>query len=196
MRASIAAPQSGEFKMKIVSGTTRPTLIAMAMSIAFLSGCDRAPQNAAQTSVPSTSAPAPATAPVKHDVVADNIDTTVNPGDDFFTFANGAWLKKNPIPATEASWGIGFLVRDDLYDKLRKISEDSAQKSAAPGSDEQKIGDFWHTAMDLRRSRRSSTASTARRVCRTFSMPRSPCSRSARRRCSTEEFSKTKNKAM
>ena len=127
--------------MKTVSSMTRPTLIALAMSVVFLAGCDRTPQNAAQTSTP-------APVPVKHDVVADNIDTTVSPGDDFFTFANGAWLKKNPIPSTEASWGIGFLVRDDLYDKLRKISEDSAQKSAAPGSDEQKIGDFWSTAMD------------------------------------------------
>ena len=134
--------------MKNVSGTTRPTLIAFAMSIVFLAGCDRAPQNAQTSSLP-TAPQAPAAAPEKHDIVADNIDTTVNPGDDFFTFANGAWLKKNPIPSTEASWGIGFLVRDDLYDKLRKISEDSAQKTGAtPGSDEQKIGDFWRTAMD------------------------------------------------
>jgi putative endopeptidase len=82
-------------------------------------------------------------------VVAVNIDSSVKPGDDFFSYANGAWLKSHPIPASEAYWGIGKLVQEDLYDKLRKISEDAAAtKNAASGSDEQKIGDFWSTAMD------------------------------------------------
>lgn len=83
------------------------------------------------------------------DVVAGNIDTSVNPGDDFFQFANGAWLKAHPIPAEESQWGIAQVVQDELYAKLRKISEDAAsQKQAATGSDEQKIGDFWTVAMD------------------------------------------------
>lgn len=85
----------------------------------------------------------------KPDVVAGNIDTSVNPGDDFFQFANGAWLKAHPIPAEESQWGIAQVVQDELYVKLRRISEDAAeQKQAAVGSDEQKIGDFWTTAMD------------------------------------------------
>jgi putative endopeptidase len=83
------------------------------------------------------------------DVVATNIDTTVNPGNDFFAFANGAWLKANPIPASESSWGIGKVVDDDLYAQLRAISEQAAANTAtAPGSDERKVGDFWATAMD------------------------------------------------
>ncbi|WP_243050667.1 M13 family metallopeptidase [Dyella sp. RRB7] len=89
----------------------------------------------------------PATA--KPDVVAAHIDTSVKPGDDFFSYANGAWLKANPIPAQEAQWGIGQLVQEDLYTKLRKISEGAAAtKNAATGSDEQKVGDFWTIAMD------------------------------------------------
>lgn len=88
-------------------------------------------------------------APAKADVVAANIDTSINPGDDFFAYANGAWLKAHPIPAAEANYGIGRVVQDELYAKLRKISEDAAaQKDAAAGSDAQKIGDFWSTAMD------------------------------------------------
>ena len=34
-----------------------------------------------------------------------NIDQTVNPADDFYAWANGAWLKKTPIPASETRWG-------------------------------------------------------------------------------------------
>src|SRR5579884_234750 len=93
--------------------------------------------------VAACSKPAP-----RQDFLAANMDTSVNPGDDFFEYANGGWLKKNPIPATESSWGIGNLVRDDLYVQLKSISENSAKANAAAGTDEQKIGDFWATAMD------------------------------------------------
>ncbi|AIF47186.1 M13 family metallopeptidase [Dyella japonica] len=100
--------------------------------------------------VGSVYAAAPTVAPAsKPDVVADHIDTSVKPGDDFFEFANGAWLKSHPIPAEESQWGIGQVVQDELYAKLRKISENAAaDKSAKPGSDEQKVGDFWTIAMD------------------------------------------------
>jgi putative endopeptidase len=67
-------------------------------------------------------------------VVAVNVDTSVNPGDDFFDYANGAWLKSHPIPASEAYWGIGKLVQEDLYSKLRKASEDAAAANATAGS--------------------------------------------------------------
>ena len=101
---------------------------------------------AALVLVAGCSKPQPA-AP-KQDFLAVNMDTSVNPGDDFFAYANGGWLKKNPIPATESSWGIGNLVRDDLYVQLKTINENSAKGNAGAGTDEQKIGDFWTTAMD------------------------------------------------
>lgn len=82
------------------------------------------------------------------DFLIANVDTSVNPGDDFFSYANGGWIRKNPIPASESAWGIGNLVREELYVQLRTIDEAAAQKKAAPGTDEQKIGDFWTTAMD------------------------------------------------
>src|ERR1700686_4038482 len=86
--------------------------------------------------------------PVRTDFLTANIDPSVNPGQDFFTYANGGWLKRNPIPNTESAWGIGNVVREQLYLNLRSINEQSAAASAAPGSDQQKIGDFWATAMD------------------------------------------------
>lgn len=82
------------------------------------------------------------------DVFAGNVDTTVNPADDFFQFVNGQWFKNNPIPASETNWGIGKMVNDEIYNKLKTINEDAANANAADGTDTKKIGDFWSTGMD------------------------------------------------
>ncbi|MEI7803003.1 MAG: M13 family metallopeptidase N-terminal domain-containing protein, partial [Bacteroidota bacterium] len=83
------------------------------------------------------------------DLVASYRDTTVNPADDFFHYAVGTWIKNNPIPASENSWGIWSLVNEESFTRLRLINEDAAaQKDAAKGSNAQKIGDFWYTGMD------------------------------------------------
>jgi putative endopeptidase len=82
------------------------------------------------------------------DFLAANLDPTVDPGVDFFQYANGGWLAKHPIPESEAAWGISSVVNEQLYTTLRTINEQSAAATAAPGSDARKIGDFWATAMD------------------------------------------------
>ena len=87
-------------------------------------------------------------APAKTDFLRANIDTTVDPGQDFFQYANGGWLKRNPIPNSESAWGIGNIVREQLYLNLRSINEQAAAAANANGTDQQKIGDFWATAMD------------------------------------------------
>jgi putative endopeptidase len=83
------------------------------------------------------------------DFVWQYMDSTVKPGDDFFKFATGSWMNNNPIPASERRWGISNLVRNDIYDQIRKINDEaSADKNAEKGSNRQRIGDFWSTAMD------------------------------------------------
>ncbi|WP_324678959.1 M13 family metallopeptidase [Hymenobacter sp. GOD-10R] len=82
------------------------------------------------------------------DLLKANLDTTVRPGDDFFTYANGAWLKKHPIPASESSWGIGSEVQEEVYARLKAINQEAAQANATAGSVQQKIGDFWATGID------------------------------------------------
>ena len=82
------------------------------------------------------------------DFLQADLDTSVDPGVDFFQYANGGWLARNPIPASESSWGIGNVVNEQLYVSLRSINEKSAQSAQENGSDQQKIGDFWATAMD------------------------------------------------
>ena len=82
------------------------------------------------------------------DFLSANMDRKADPAKDFFQYANGGWLKRNPIPASESSWGVGNVVQEQLYVNLRKINEDAAGTTQAAGSDQQKIGDFWASAMD------------------------------------------------
>ncbi len=82
------------------------------------------------------------------DVFASNIDTTVKPAYDFFLYAHGKWLKDNPIPPEESSWGIGNVVYNENQRRLRLISEAAAKEGGANGSAAQMIGDFWTAAMD------------------------------------------------
>src|ERR1700712_5281535 len=84
----------------------------------------------------------------KRDFIKENLDTTVSPAADFFQYSNGGWLKRNPIPATESTWGIGNLVVDEIRDRLKQVNEKAAASGAALGTDDQKIGDFYSSAMD------------------------------------------------
>ena len=69
---------------------------------------------------------------------------SVDPGDDFFGYANGAWLKAHPIPPTDSEYGIGRLVQRGSGCQAAQHSEQRRPpRNAAPGSDERKIGDFW-----------------------------------------------------
>src|ERR1700741_2358633 len=68
-----------------------------------------------------------------NDPIYKNIDSTVSPGADFFTYANGTWLKNNPIPPAYSSWGIGNEVTEEIRDRLKKINEDALKANAPKG---------------------------------------------------------------
>ena len=84
----------------------------------------------------------------KPDLLRAALDTTVAPSDDFFSYANGTWIKNHPIPASESNSGIGIEVQKEIYNRLRKTSLAAAQANAVPGSNQQKIGDFWAVGID------------------------------------------------
>ncbi|MHB8338361.1 MAG: M13 family metallopeptidase, partial [Ignavibacteriaceae bacterium] len=84
----------------------------------------------------------------KGDFLTQAMDTTVNPGVDFFKYATGTWMKNNPIPESERAWGIGNLVQEETYSRLRKILEQAKLSAAVKGTNEQKLGDFYFTGMD------------------------------------------------
>ena len=79
-----------------------------------------------------------------------NIDPSVKPCEDFFHYASGNWLKNNPIPAAESRWGSFNELADHNNATLRGILNEAARNSAkAPkGSNAQKVGDFYASAMD------------------------------------------------
>lgn len=78
-----------------------------------------------------------------------NMDKTVPPGKDFYEYANGTWLKDTPIPGDYASWGVFNILNDKNLAMLHTIMEDAAANAkATPGSNEQKIGDFYAAGMD------------------------------------------------
>ena len=76
------------------------------------------------------------------------IDKTVRPQDDFFNYVNGTWIKKTEIPASESSWGAGAILYQNTQQNIRNLLDSSAQLNAPKGSNEQKVGDFWASAMD------------------------------------------------
>ena len=78
-----------------------------------------------------------------------NMDLTVKPGDNFYEYANGIWIKNNPVPAKETRWGSFNELRDFNINAVKSLVEDAAADKAAPaGSVKRRVGDFYAAAMD------------------------------------------------
>src|SRR6202140_5093313 len=77
-----------------------------------------------------------------------NLDKSCKPCDDFFQFAMGGWMKNNPIPADHPSWSTSAELAEKNLAALRQIAETSASATAARGSNELKVGDFYASCMD------------------------------------------------
>jgi putative endopeptidase len=79
---------------------------------------------------------------------ATGMDSTVKPGDNFFLYANGKWMKNTQIPKTETGWGSFYTLYNDNLKNLRSILENAAKGSGGKGGNEQKVGDFYASGMD------------------------------------------------
>lgn len=89
--------------------------------------------------------------PVKKPVFIDktSMDLSKKPGDDFYNYASGTWIKNNPVPAKETRWGSFNLLRDFNINAVKTILSESANnKKASPGSVEKRVGDFYTAGMD------------------------------------------------
>ncbi len=80
---------------------------------------------------------------------ASGMDTSVHPGDNFFQYANGTWVKNSVIPDDQSGWGSFFTLYDENLKKMRTILDElSAKTDHKAGSNEQKVGDFYASGMD------------------------------------------------
>ena len=75
------------------------------------------------------------------------MDPATPPGNDFWQYANGAWVKAHPIPADRSSYGIGAILAEQTNQRVVDLIQDAA-RNAKPGSDAQKIGDYYASFMD------------------------------------------------
>src|ERR1041384_8352936 len=77
------------------------------------------------------------------------MDTSTSACTDFYQYANGGWLKANPIPAAFPAWGVANVLNEKNRDALHEILEAAAKTRAAKeGSNEQKVGDYYASCMD------------------------------------------------
>ena len=90
----------------------------------------------------------PATDKKQQFISLENIDSTVRPGDDFFLYANGRWLNKATIPATESSMGAMLEMYNGTKARIKEILDEVSKSSHAPGTIEQKVGDFYASGLD------------------------------------------------
>jgi putative endopeptidase len=96
----------------------------------------------------STAAASAAETTLKSGVDRADLDSAVKPGDDFFAYVNGAWLKKNPIPAEYSRWGAFSKLRDDNLVALREILDGLVNGRGLNTEEAKKLRDFYQTAMN------------------------------------------------
>ncbi|MFL5411702.1 MAG: M13 family metallopeptidase [Myxococcales bacterium] len=78
----------------------------------------------------------------------EGIDPSVAPGDDFFGYANGTWVKKTEIPPDRSSWGAGSMLTELTTKRTLDLIEEAAKSQPPKGSDAAKVGDFYASYMD------------------------------------------------
>src|SRR3954471_15218916 len=92
----------------------------------------------------------PQTAPSAPPLDPKNIDSSVKPGDDFFKYANGAWIKRTEIPPEYSRWGAFNELIERNNDALHTIAEKASQTPVDPklAPETQRVGDYYASGMD------------------------------------------------
>jgi putative endopeptidase len=130
----------------------RPTLarfsVALALVLLPVAAAAQTQPRSCRTAQARSGA-ASAAAPSVHGWDARNMDRRVSPCTDFYQYADGGWLARNPIPPAYSSWGIARQMQAANEAILRGILERAAAEHNAPsGSVDQKLGDFYASCMN------------------------------------------------
>jgi putative endopeptidase len=89
-----------------------------------------------------------AASPVAQDAIQNDVDRSMRPGDDFYRYANGGWLRTVAIPAGKSSYDTRAMVNEKTSERVRDLIEDAAVAGAPKGSVVQKVGDYYASFMD------------------------------------------------
>jgi putative endopeptidase len=116
----------------------RPRFLPLAAAYAIL-GFALAPLSARAQEAPT---------PAPHGIAVANMDRSVKPGDDFFRYANGAWIKRAEIPPDRSYVGIWDSLIDLSRQRTAGLIEEAAKANAPAGSTSRKIADLYHSYMD------------------------------------------------
>jgi putative endopeptidase len=81
----------------------------------------------------------------------DYMDKTVEPSADFYHYADGTWLKQNPVPADKSRWASFAELQERNWYLIHGILDATTAAKAKPSSTEQKVGDFFRSALDTNR---------------------------------------------
>ncbi|HWY69234.1 MAG TPA: M13 family metallopeptidase [Terriglobales bacterium] len=78
----------------------------------------------------------------------DDMDISINPGDDFYRYANGGWLKANTIPVGQSSYDTRAMLAEKANEQVRDLIRGAASAHAAKGTVVQKVGDYYASYLD------------------------------------------------
>ena len=97
----------------------------------------------------------PAPAPLKSGLDLSGFDRTVRPQDDLYRFVGGSWLARTEIPPDRSNYGSFIILDDQAQEEVKNlIVAASQQPNRAPGSDAQKVGDYYVSYMNTERVER------------------------------------------
>ncbi|HYX53445.1 MAG TPA: M13 family metallopeptidase N-terminal domain-containing protein, partial [Candidatus Limnocylindrales bacterium] len=90
----------------------------------------------------------PAAQPKTHGIAVNNMDKSVAPGDDFYDYANGGFLKRTQIPPDRPNVGVFSQLSDISNKRTADLIQEMAKSKAAPGSSAQQIADLYNSFLD------------------------------------------------
>jgi len=122
------------------------TIFLLGLLLGLAAGCREGGSAAAPESAAVSPQTAVATTPENVDLSL--MDPAVTPGDDFFTYANGAWLSSYELPVDKSTFGNFYALHEQAQDRVQALIEELAAAEPAPGSVEQKIGDYYASFLD------------------------------------------------
>ncbi len=130
--AKYFALKPGESLMKTSLCTLKITVLISLLCLSLLTGCDRkVPEKEQQSS----------------GLELQGMDVNVRPQDDFFTYANGQWMRETEIPADKSSWGSFNILHEKSLDQLQVIIQEAAN-SQTENPAQQRIGDYYKAFLD------------------------------------------------